>query len=64
MARKSQRGSSHASLHPYLRQELWSNGTLAFYLKKNPGSLHGYNYEKYREFHERQTFEAQRANRL
>lgn len=64
MARKSQRGSKHASLHPYLRQEKWADGTLAFYLQKNHGSLHGYNVEKYMPFHERMTFEAQRQNRL
>lgn len=59
MARKSQRGSSHASKHNYLRPELWANGKCAFYLN----SPH-HNYEKYREFHERQIAEAQRQNRL
>ena len=61
MAKKkqSQRGSSHASKNPFERPELWANGTLAFYLNS---PLH--NYEKYREFHERQVAEAQRQNRL
>ena len=62
--KRSQRGSSHASKNPYERPELWANGTLAFYLQKNHGSLHGYNVEKYMPFHERMTFEAQRQNRL
>jgi hypothetical protein len=49
---RAHKSSLHSAKHPYLRQELWANGTLAFYLKP------GYNYASYRDFHERMVLEA------
>ena len=53
--KRKSHGSAHANQDHYLRPELWANGTLSFYLNS---PMH--NYEKYRDFHERQVAEAQR----
>lgn len=39
---KSGNTSKRAGTHPYLRMELWANGTLAFWRGKQ-----GYNHEEY-----------------
>lgn len=61
---RSNRGSSHAQKHPYLRVECWANGQCAFYLNKQPGSLFGYNVDAYMDFHRRQIDEAGRLGKL
>lgn len=53
-----QRTSSADQRNTYLRPEKWADGTLAFYLRP------GYNFDKYREFHEEQVKRAAALNRI
>ena len=41
------KGSINGNKPPYLRIEFWASGELAFWRKKNPGSLMGYNVSAY-----------------
>lgn len=43
----SSKSSTNAGKPPYLKLNLWMDGTLAFWRKPRPGSIEGYNVAEY-----------------
>lgn len=55
---KKRKSSTHAMKHPYLREELWADGTLVFW------DTPFHRKESYQEFFNAKLAEAQKANRI
>lgn len=55
---KKAKSSIHSTLHPYMRQELWANGTLVFW---NTAS---HRKEAYQDFYERMCKKAAKLSKI